>query len=223
MKKILNVNIIDIVPFSKGLIFIRRDEQPDGTNKASFFSYDAFSGEFTSVTKGVYLLNKFGMAYEQLTSRLSDFVTCEAVKLPNHHTIVIYPTGEMGQFDENGRLSKMGDLYYSNAPARDAAFDGSSIWCAVPQRNAVIRYSLSTQKIVMRIGGDDNTAFNMPISVSFYADSLFVCNRGSNEIRCINIDTLNVSDYLEFQEPVNKYYRFKDKEIVVLDSGVYEI
>lgn len=223
MRKILNVNVTDIVPFSKGLIFVRRDEMPDTTARISFFSYDAFTGEVTTVTKSVYLLNKFGMAYEQISSRLGDFITCDTAKLPNHQTIVIYPTGEMGHFDENGKIIKTGDIYYGNAPARDAAFDGKCIWSVVPQRNAVIRYSVALQKIVMRIGGDDNTAFNMPISVSFYNDELFVCNRASCEIRCIDINTLNVTDYLEFSEPVNKYFRFKDREIVALNSGIYEL
>ncbi len=223
MKRILNVNITDIVPFSKGLIFVRREQMPDGVNKVSFFSYDASTGEVTTVTKGVYLLNKFGMAYESISSKLGDFITCDTAKLPNHHTIIIYPTGEMGHFDDKGKIVKTGDLYYNNAPARDAAFDGNSIWCVVPQRNAVIRYSVSQQKIIMRIGGDDNTAFNMPISVSCYGEEIFVCNKASCEIRKIDINTLDVSDYLEFNEPVNKYFRFRDKEIVVLDSGIYEL
>ena len=223
MKRILNVNIIDIVPFSAGLIFVKSEKTSDGTNKASFFSYDALTGEITTVTKSVYLLNKFGMAYESISAKLGDFITCDTVKLPNHHTIVIYPTGEMGHFDEKGKILKTGDLYYNNAPARDVAFDGNSIWSVVPQRNAVIRYSVSAQKIIMRIGGDDNTAFNMPISVSYYTDGLFICNKASCEIRKIDIDTLNVTDYLEFSEPVNKYFRFRDIEIVVLDSGIYEL
>ncbi len=223
MKKILNVNVSDIVPFSKGLIFAKKDIHPDGTNKISFFSYDAHTGEITTVTKSVYLLNKFGMAYEHITAKLGDFISCETAKLPNHHTIVIYPTGEMGFFDDKGRLLKTGDLYYNNAPARDAAFDGNSIWCVVPQRNAVIRYSIAAQKIIMRIGGDNNTAFNLPISASAYGNSVYVCNQASCEIRCIDIDTLDVTDYLEFREPVNKYFRFKDKEIVVLNSGIYEL
>ncbi len=223
MKKILDVDVTDIVPFSKGLIFVKKNILPDGTNKVSFFSYDATTGEITTVTKSVYLLNKFGMAYEPITAKLGDFISCETAKLPNHHTVVIYPTGEMGLFDNKGRLLKTGDLYYNNAPARDAAFDGNSIWCVVPQRNAVIRYSISAQKIIMRIGGDNNTAFNLPISVSAYGNSVFVCNQASYEIRCIDIDTLDVTDYLEFREPVNKYFRFKDKEIVVLNSGIYEL
>lgn len=223
MKRILEYDILDIVPFSKGLIFIRKHQLPDGTNKVAFFSYDAFSGEITTVTKSVYLLNKFGMAYEQLSSRLGDLISCETAKLPNQGTVIIYPTGEMGIFDHDGKIIKTGDLYYNNAPARDAAFDGSCIWCAVPQRNAVIRYSIASQKIVMRIGGDDNTAFNVPISVSYYNNELFVCNQASCEIRKINTDTLDVSDYLEFKEPVNKYFRFGEKEIVVLKSGIYEI
>lgn len=223
MKRILNVDVIDIVPFSKGLIFVRKEAMPNGTNKVSFFSYDAASGEVTTVTKSVYLLNKFGMAYEQLSSRLGDFITCDTAKLPNHHTIVIYPTGEMGHFDENGRIIATGDLYYNNAPARDAAFDGSCIWSVVPQRNAVIRYSLASHKIIMRIGGDDNTAFNVPISATYYPDGLYVCNQASCEIRHIDVDTLNVTDYLEFDEPVNKYFRFREKEIAVLASGIYEL
>lgn len=223
MKKILNVNVTDIVPFSKGLIFVKRDKLSDGTNKVSFFSYDIQTGDITTVTKSVYLLNKFGMAYEQITAKLGDYISCETAKLPNHHTIVIYPTGEMGHFDDKGRILKTGDLYYNNAPARDAAFDGNSIWCAVPQKNAVIRYSISAQKIIMRIGGDNNTAFNLPISVTAYDNTVYVCNQASCEIRAIDINTLNVVDYLEFQEPVNKYFRFKDKEIVILNSGIYEL
>ncbi len=223
MKKLFDIKVIDIVPFSKGLILVKKDTLTDGTNKVSFFSYDAESHDITTVTKSVYLLNKFGMAYEQISSKLGDFITCDTAKLPNHHTIVIYPTGEMGHFDNNGRIVKTGDLYYNNAPARDAAFDGNSIWSVIPQRNAVIRYSVSAQKIVMRIGGDNNTAFNLPISVAYYTDGLFVCNQASCEIRKIDIDTLNVTDYLEFNEPVNKYFRFKDKEIVVLNSGIYEL
>lgn len=223
MRQILNYNIIDIVPFSKGLIFVKRDEQSDGKNKVSFFSFDAVTEEITSVTKSVYLLNKFGMAYEQISSRLGDFITCDTVKLPNLHTIIIYPTGEMGHFDEKGKIIKTGDLYYNNAPARDAAFDGNCFWSVVPQRNAIIRYSIATQKIIMRIGGDENTAFNMPISVTCCGNDLYVCNRASCEIRCVDINTLNVTDYLEFREPVNKYFRFGHKEIVVLDSGIYEI
>ncbi len=223
MKRILNVNVIVIAPFSAVLIFVKSEKKDDGVSKVSFFSYDAFSGEITTVTKSVYLLNKFGMAYEKISSRLGDFISCETVKLPNHHTVIIYPTGEMGHFDEKGKVLKTGDLFYNNAPARDAAFDGSCIWCAVPQRNAVIRYSIAAQKIVMRIGGDDNTAFNLPISVAHYDNELYVCNKASYEIRRINIDTLDVTDYMEFNEPVNKYFRFKDKEIVVLDSGIYEL
>lgn len=223
MRKILDVDIIDIVPFSKGLIFVKKTSMPDGTNKVSFFSYDALSGEITTVTKSVYLLNKFGMAYEQVSAKLGDFITCDTAKLPNQNTIVIYPTGEMGHFDSKGRIIKTGDLYYNNAPARDVAFDGNSIWSVVPQRNAVIRYSISAQKIIMRIGGDNNTAFNVPISVSYYTDGLFVCNKASCEIRKIDVNTLDVTDYLEFNEPVNKYFRFKDKEIVVLNSGIYEL
>ena len=50
MKRILNLNVIDIVPFSAGLIFVKSDKNEDGVSKVSFFSYDANSGEITTVT-----------------------------------------------------------------------------------------------------------------------------------------------------------------------------
>ncbi len=223
MRKILQFNVIDLVPFSKGIIFVKRDTLPDGTNKASFHSFDVFSEEITTVTKSVYLRSKFGDAYQEISNKLGDFISCETAKLPNRNIIVMYPTGEMGHFDEKGRIVKTGDLYYDGAPARDCAFDGGGIWCAVPERNAVIKYSLTAERILLRIGGGDNTAFNTPVSASFYNDEVFVCNSGSREIRRIDVNTLNVSDYVEFSEPVNKYLRFKNKEIVALKSGIYMI
>ncbi|HQA05634.1 MAG TPA: hypothetical protein PLD98_04970, partial [Clostridiales bacterium] len=60
MRRILSINIIDVVPFSKGLLFVRKEQLSNGSVKVSFFSYDITTGKIAPVTKSVYLLNKFG-------------------------------------------------------------------------------------------------------------------------------------------------------------------
>ncbi|NLA73335.1 MAG: hypothetical protein GX848_05835, partial [Clostridiales bacterium] len=40
MKKLMNIDIIDIIPFSKGLIVARKDVLKNGSVKVSFIGYD---------------------------------------------------------------------------------------------------------------------------------------------------------------------------------------
>lgn len=221
MRRILSINIIDVVPFSKGLLFVRKEQLSNGSVKVSFFSYDITTGKIAPVTKSVYLLNKFGSAYAPIAEHLGDYVSCDTCRLPNGQTFVIYTTGEAGIFDDKGAVLWTGDILYQDAPARDAAADGRFVWCVVPKKNAIIKYSLAGKKVVMRIGGDRTTSFSLPGSVAIYDNMLYVSNRGSNKIRTIRLSDFAVEDYRLFEEPVHKYLRVQDKEFVILDSGVY--
>ena len=73
----------------------------------------------------------------------------------------------------------------------------------------------------MRIGSKDSTSFNNPVSISKYGNELFICNKGSNKVRTINLNDYSVNDFRIFDEPVYKYLRSCGKEIVLLESGVY--
>ncbi len=213
--------ISDLVKYSKGLIFLRTGFNAAGERKTSFYSYDIDKGELLNVKKDTYLLNKFGINYHIVTEYLSDVITCDADVADNDRTCVVYPVGEIGIFSVTGRLLEYGEYFYDNAPIRDCAFYGDCIWSAVPARNAVVRYNLNLKKIDMRIGGFENTAFNGPVSISRYDEYLYVCNRNSHEVRKINAETFDVTDYRRFPSPVNKFFKFGKTEVAVLDSGIY--
>lgn len=221
MKKILSINIIDIIPYSQGLLFVRKEVLEDDNIKVTFFSYDIDTDKITPVTKSVYLLNKFGPSFAPIAQQLGDYVSCDTGKLPGGNIFIIYSTGEVGLFDNNGELSWTGDLFYHDAPARDVAVENKHIWCVVPSMNSVIRYSVAANKVVMRIGGNNSSTFSAPESVCEYDGKLFVCNRDSMKINTVDLMKFSVADYMQFDEPVHKYLRVADREFVVLNSGVY--
>ena len=96
MKKLMDIDIADIIPFSKGIIVARKDTLKNGEIKISFITYDVKLERPSQSTKGAYLFNKFGDAYEKITEQLSDDLSCDAVVLPNKHVAISYKTGEVG-------------------------------------------------------------------------------------------------------------------------------
>ena len=93
----------------------------------------------------------------------------------------------------------------------------------MPELNAIICYAADERRVQMRIGGGKSTAFIEPVSIIRYGDRLFVCNKGSNKVRTITLGNYAVSDYLEFDEPVFKYFLAGEQEFVKLESGLYQL
>ena len=221
MKKIMDIDIADIVAFSKGIVVARKDTLKSGKTKISFFTYDVKLERPTASTRGAYLLNKFGENYETIADQLSDFIYCDACQMGNKHTAIAYASGEIGLFDDKGKLYWTGDLQYKGYPVSGVVSDGKYLWCVVPENNCIIRYSPTTEKIVLRIGGDSSTAFLNPVSLSLYDNKLYVCNYESCKIRTVNLKDFTVADYKIFDEPVYRYIKANDREVVELESGVY--
>ncbi len=221
MKKLMDIDIADIVPFSKGIIVARKDVLKSGETRISFIAYDVKLERPTQSTRGAYLLNKFGENFEKIAKQLGDFLYCDAVVLPNKHVAVSFTSGEIGIFNDKGELYWTGDLFYKDCPVSGIAAEGKYIWCTVPDNNCIVRYSPATEKIVLRIGGDSSTAFLNPVSIENYDDMLYICNYKSCKIRTVNLKDYTVEDYKTFEEPVYSYIKTNDRELVELESGVY--
>lgn len=221
MKKIVDFKICDIVPFSSGIIFSKKEMLDDNKFKVIFYAYDMKKNCPVSVTKSVYQLNKFGNEFKKICSEIGDYISCDTSIMSNKNVAVVYPSGETGIFDAEGNNKWSGDLFYHGSPIQGVVADGHYIWCTVPEQNAIINYSIPHKKFCMRIGGDSSTAFDIPTSISSYGDELFVCNAGSFKVRTINKKDYSVSDFRLFDEPVYRYLRVCGKEVVFLESGIY--
>lgn len=221
MLKIVSLDIVDLISFPSGILFVIKENLPDASVKVSFYSFDIATKSIATVTKNAYLLSKFGTSFAPIAKQLGDYVSCDTAKLWNGQTFIIYSSGEMGIFDEQGVLLHTGDLSYRDAPARDVTVDNNYIWSVVPEKNLIIKYSMLQNRVVMRIGGDNATTFSNPVSIEEYDGYLYVCCRDTCKIKRVKLSDFSVDEYKEFDEPVFKYLRVGEYEFVVLESGVY--
>lgn len=221
MIRIVSLDILDLLPFPSGILFALKEQSETGRDKITFYSYDVKSNSIATVTRNAYLLTKFGPAYMKIAEKLNDHISCDTVKLYNGGLFLLYSSGETGLFDEQGNLIKTGEIRYQDAPARDGAVDDKYVWSVVPDRNLIIKYSVTQNRVMMRIGGEASASFSAPSSVISDDDFLYVCNPGSKKINRVNLTTFAVEDFKRFDEPVYQYIVSEGHEFVVLASGVY--
>lgn len=222
MKKLLDFVPVDIIPFSKGFICAQKVNVETAGTKIRYIACDFSRREITSVTRSVYLMNKFGTAFKEISGQLADPISCAAARISGERTVVVYPNGEAGIFDKNGKLLWTDDLIYKDEyPVSCAAADGAYVWCVARNGNAVLKYSVSSKRFAFRIGSKDSPAFLSPYHVVRYGQTLYVSCPGSHQIKTIDAKSFEVSDYRRFEEPVYKYLRTDGFEIVLLSSGIY--
>lgn len=222
MKQVLNYMPLDIVPHPDGFVIIEPNEKDEnGRLRVSFWFFDLKTMVVQKVKKSFYHECKFGPAYREIVKQINDYISCAVCENPRHFMNVIFPTGEMGIFDNRGTLTWTGDLLYHGSTLRSCAPEGKNLWCAVPDQNAIVRYNKDLGRIDFRIGGQKTQAFGRPMSVSRYENSLFVCCKNSHNIKQVDLNNFTVADYKVFGEPVFRYLRIGADEVVVLSSGIY--
>ena len=221
MKKIFAFEVFDIVASNEGIIISQKELYNGTSYKVSFLEYSIKLDRKSPVTKDIYQGFKYGEKFEAVTNELGDYVSCDVAFFTNGNLVIVYPTGETGMFDKNGKNVWSTDLLYRDCPITGAAADGSQFWSAVPMQNSIISYSIPHKKFSMRIGSEHSNTFVEPVSITRYGNELYVCCAGSNKIRTVSLDNFMPSDFKQFDEPVYKYVRSAGREFVVLASGVY--
>lgn len=222
MKRIVDDSVLDIVPFPNGFVFARKEITPGGSARASFCCYNTVSGKMEAVKRSAYLQCKFGESYEEIVRIIGNFIFCETVHMPNTGEIVVLtPDSKMYFITRDGTLIWNEELCYRDSRVMGLAADGNCVWCVVPDKSAVVRFSPSVKKVYIRIGGSETSTFSSPVGVSKYGDNIYISCGESKRIRKIDFQTYSVKDYKIFDESVLKYYRNHDREFALLESGFY--
>lgn len=223
MQKLFNADLLDIIPAERGFVYACKETLPDGEEAVAFYNYNQEIDIFEKVPVPTYINAKFGENGINIARNLGDFVTCTVIGLSGNGIAVSYPDGRLKVLSESGYITGEGRVEYLGNPACSPASNGADIWFAVPDSHAVINYSIKHERIEFRIGSPKEKAFCHPIDVAVYDNKLFICNAYSYKLRTIDFENYNVTDYFIFHEPVLKYFRVKDIEYVVLQSGVYSL
>ncbi|MBQ8014837.1 MAG: hypothetical protein IJ264_01470 [Clostridia bacterium] len=223
MQKLFNADLLDIQPIERGFIYACKEILPDGETAVAFYIYNQEIDIFEKIPVLTYINTKFGENGAIIARNLGDFVTCTVVAMTTSTMAVSYPDGRLIVLGNTGEIISETKVDYLENPACSPAANGTDLWFAVPDSNAIINYSVKHNRIEFRIGSPKEKAFCHPIDISVYDNKLFICNAYSYKIKTIGFDNYNVTDYFIFHEPVLKYFRVKDVEYAVLQSGVYSL
>ena len=223
MRTIVRADILDVVPYTDGFIYIQSEDLEDGSVRASFFAYEQEGNTIFPVKRKDYLQCKFGSGYAKIARQLEDFVFCESRSLNSKTRAVLSSDGALRLFSPDGDILREDTLLYQGSPAAAFVQGEQSLWCVVPTQNAVIHYSLAERRVLLRIGGVNSNAFSSPGGLARVGDKLYICNTKANKIRTVALGNYAVRDYVTFQEPVERYFRAAGKEYVQLASGIYRL
>lgn len=221
MRKLFEADILDIIPVENGFIYAAREILPDDSVVGSFHLYNENEDSVDISTVVTYIREKFGESGIEVARAVGDFITCNVEKLSNGTYIVSYPDGTIKVVGVAGEILSEANVNYQDSPAQSPVSNGNDLWFAVPDGNAIINYSIKHNRIEFRIGGPKSQSFCHPVHMSKYDNVLFICNAYSYKIRAVSLDSYNVEDYLNFNEPVYMYFRVGNTEYVRLQSGVY--
>lgn len=223
VQKLFNADLLDIVPVERGFIYACKETLPDGGEAIAFYNYDQQIDIFEKIPVLTYIKLKFGENGADLARTLRDFVTCDVISLSSSTKAVCYPDGSFKILGTMGEIVSEHKVEYLENPARSPIVYGADLWFVVPDSNAIINYSIKHNRIEFRIGSPKEKAFCHPIDLNMYDDKLFICNAYSYKIRTLSLKDYTVNDYCIFNEPVFKYFRVKDVEYAVMQSGVYSL
>lgn len=223
MQKLFNADLLDILPVERGFVYACKETLPEGEEAVAFYIYNQEIDIFEKIPVLTYINAKFGENGAMIARTLGDFVTCTVINLTGNTFAVSYPDGRLKILANSGETIAESKVEYLDNPACSPAANGTDLWFAVPDSHAIINYSVKHDRIEFRIGSPKEKAFCHPIDISVYDNKLFICNAYSYKIRTIDFENYNVSDYFIFHEPVLKYFRVKDVEYAVMQSGVYSL
>ncbi len=222
MQLISSKEIVDIIKYSDNSVIIV-EKKPLANPSQYKVQYSVVNFDTMRIdvsTKSAYLLKKFGANFNKISKTIPNFVQCDAAVLYDRRVLVIYPNGEAGIFNREGELEWNGEFEYHSGPVRYLALDGKYFWSICPQENCAIRYSCQNMSVDLRIGAKEAKTFVNPTHISYDNNDIYVCC-DNNKVRKIDGNNFTVSDYLNFNDSIKRFYKFGDNAIAVMSSGTY--
>ena len=162
MQRILNADIVDITPIDGGFIYAEKKMLENGSCRVSFYSYDCETSISTPITRGEYVSCKFGQNGSRIADELGqkgEFIFAQPTRFFNNCTVTLDRAGTFSLFTPEGSCVRRYEFTYQGAPACNPVAYEKSLWCVVPERDAIINYSIDEARVLLRIGGGAQSAF----------------------------------------------------------------
>lgn len=99
------------------------------------------------------------------------------------------------------------------------------VWVATGSGQIVYCKKIDSEKITFQLGipYENKSVLSFPEGISMYENDLYIVEMGNKKISKLNMANKRLSDYFKFDEPVWNFQKNEFAEIVLLDSGIYEL
>lgn len=222
MKQIFAGTVFDILPTQNGILFSYYKENIDDKMIVNYKMLSFDTGKFSDVTNHVYWITKFGHNYKPILKYCDNYILSKAIVLLNSKVFILKTNGEAMLVDTDASPIWQGSLSYRGAIASDIIVYKNALWAAYAECNVLLRYNLFNMREELRIGGN-NSPFNYPKSLFLKNDTAIICNRNSQKLLSINLDSYAVEELQEFSEPIIQYIESGKYRFVLSKSGIYAI
>jgi hypothetical protein len=224
MKCIFEGKVLQMIPVPSGIIIaIQTEVTEDGKMAVEYRMLSLETGQVQRITNSVYLLAKFGASHKSAELQVSNHLTCRTCMLPEGEILTVEEDFSAKVLDADGFAKWVGVIKYKGEAPADATYDGKNIWVSFTENNALIRLDPASMREELRIGGKGENGFNSPVGLFAENEELFVSNCNSHQIWKIHTKTYEAAEYMAFEEPVFGYCKCRGREIVWLESGIYDI
>jgi len=225
MKCIYKGKVLHMLPIPSGIVAaVLSDITEEGKMVVEYRMISLETGQIQRITNSVYLLAKFGASHKSAEVQVSNHLTCRTCMLPEGELFVVEDDFSAKVLDVDGFTKWVGVVKYKGESAADATFDGKNIWVSFTENNAIIRLDPASMREELRIGGKKGeSGFSSPVGIFAEDEYLFVSNCNSHQIWKIHTKTYEAGEYMTFDEPVYAYSKCHGREVVWLESGIYDI
>ena len=224
MKCIFEGKVLQMLPIPSGIIAaVLTEVTEDGKMVVEYRMITLETGQVQRITNSVYLLAKFGASHKSAELQVANHLTCRTCMLPEGEVFAVEEDFNAKVLDADGYAKWVGVVKYKGEAPADAVYDGKNIWVSFTENNALIRLNPASMREELRIGGKGENGFNSPVGVFAENEELFVSNCNSHQIWKIHTKTYESSEYMTFEEPVFAYCKCRGREVVLLESGIYDI
>jgi len=193
------------------------------TDQKEYFKYDLSQRIITQINLEEYCKILFGRYNYKLRNLLDNTISIEANKI----YAAFYQNTDLWIHDRAGELLERKKNFFQGFTPYEiqTSKERDEIWVATGAGQAVLCFDLTTgkEKKVIGIPYEDKSELSFPESICIFKDNLYISEMGNRKITKVSLENKEMSDYLNFEEPVWNFLKNNLLEIVYLDSGIYEI
>lgn len=222
MTQLFEGKVYEILPLSNGILFSYQKEVIDTDVVVAYKMLSFESGRITDIAKNIYLLSKFGSNYKAVAEHCDNYITTKSLVLAGGKVFLLYTNGNAVLLDNDVTPVWSGNLSYRTCNPSDFALFGNALWTTFPGCNVLIKYSLTTMREEVRIGGKVSPFLN-PSDIFIDGSKAIISNADAKNLVSIDLNTFEFEEIETFDQPVLQFVKAENHRFVILESGLYLI